>query len=79
MGFSKGDNVYVKSPIGLMPAVLQLDDGLHPDVLLAPRGGWLKTGRCVNALVSPKVSDKGHTAAYYSQKVTLLPSEEIPF
>jgi anaerobic selenocysteine-containing dehydrogenase len=75
LGLSDGEDVYIKSPLGMMPAVLNLDEGLHPEVLLAPRGGWLKTGRGVNALIAPRVTDRGHTAAYYRQKVILVSAD----
>lgn len=73
LGLVDGGNVFIKSELGIMPAVLKADDGLHPEVVIAPRGGWLKTGRCVNALIAPHVSLQGHCAAFYQQKVTLIP------
>lgn len=72
LGLAAGDHVLIESPLGQMPAVLSLDDGLYPEAVAVPRGGWLKMGRGINALIAPHLTDEGHCAAYYQQRVRLI-------
>ncbi|MCA1944991.1 MAG: molybdopterin-dependent oxidoreductase [Desulfovibrio sp.] len=62
-----GRPIRLVTPLGSMAVRLALRPGLHPDALLAPRGGWLSRGWGVNALIEPREADLGGQAAYYAQ------------
>lgn len=52
---------------GRMPVRLELLEGLHPESALVERGGWMKCGRGVNALIGPHEADLAGQCAYYAQ------------
>lgn len=52
---------------GSLPVQLELLPGLHPEALLAERGGWMKCGRGINALIGPHEADLAGQCAYYAQ------------
>ncbi|EGJ48380.1 molybdopterin-dependent oxidoreductase [Desulfocurvibacter africanus] len=63
--------VFLSTPLGRLQVRLELQPGLHPEVVLYPRGDWLKCGRGVNRLIEPREADFGGQAAYYSQQARL--------
>jgi len=72
-GFTANELVRVQSEIGEMTVRLALDDRQRRDVLLIPKGGWLRHGHCGNALVQAQETDAGGCAVYYDTPVRLLP------
>lgn len=52
---------------GTMPVQLELLSGLHPGAVQVERGGWMKCGRGVNALIGPHEGDLAGQCAYYAQ------------
>lgn len=77
-GFRDGDLAEVESEIGAMTVRLRFDDRQRRDVLLMAKGGWLRDGRCANALVPAQVTDAGGGAVYYDTPVSLRPVAETP-
>jgi len=63
--------VFLATSLGRLPVQVKTNSQLHPGTLIIRRGGWLKYGRCVNALIEPVITDMGETAAYYSQYARL--------
>ena len=47
------------------------DRGPRRDVVLLAKGGWLKDGRCANALIPAAATDAGGGAIYYDTPVRL--------
>jgi anaerobic selenocysteine-containing dehydrogenase len=56
---------------GRMPVSPRLLDSLHPEAAHVPRGGWMKTGWGLNALIGPLGGDMAGQCAYYSQWCTV--------
>ena len=73
-GFGEGDLARVQSEIGELTVRLQFDSRQRRDVLLMPKGGHLRDGRCANALVPAAQTDSGGGAVYYDTPVRLLPA-----
>ena len=44
------------------------------EVCLVRRGGWVRHGRGVNALVAAEATDRGEGTAFYDQRVRLEPA-----
>jgi anaerobic selenocysteine-containing dehydrogenase len=64
------------SSVGEMRVRIQSMEGLHPDVVLCRRGGWLKYGGGLNQLIEDRVTDLGSGAPFYDQYVRLAGIEE---
>jgi anaerobic selenocysteine-containing dehydrogenase len=77
-GFAEGDLVDVASELGAMTVRLRFDDRQRRDVLLMAKGGWLKDGRCANALVPAAMTDAGGGAVYYDTPVRLIARDPGP-
>jgi anaerobic selenocysteine-containing dehydrogenase len=73
-GFRTGDRATLESHLGSIEVVLRLDDCVRPDVVLLPKGGMLRDGRCANLLVAAVETDDGGGAAYYDELVRLRPA-----
>lgn len=52
---------------GRMRVLLRELPGLHPEAVYMERGGWMKCGRGVNALIGPHEADLAGQCAYYAQ------------
>ena len=63
--------VFLATPLGRLEVRVEVLPGLHPEAIVCPRGGWLKHGRGVNALIEPREADLGGQAAYYAQHARL--------
>jgi hypothetical protein len=50
---------------------LRHDPDLRRDLLVVPKGGWLRHGAAANALVRAETTDLGLGAAYYDEPVRL--------
>jgi len=73
-GFADGDRARVESEVGSLTVVLKLDARQRKDVLLMDKGGWLREGRCANALIPARPTDAGGCAVYYDTPVRLVPA-----
>ena len=47
-------------------------EGQRFGVVLMDKGGWLKSGRCANALIPARTTDAGDGAVYYDTPVRLV-------
>ncbi|MDY6880621.1 MAG: molybdopterin-dependent oxidoreductase [Thermodesulfobacteriota bacterium] len=65
------DKVWLVSILGRVLVQLHTLEGLHPKVVLARRGTWMKLGGGLNQLVEATLSDIGNGAPFYSQYVRL--------
>jgi hypothetical protein len=54
-----------------MEVRLKFDPRQRRDVVLMAKGGWLRDGRCANALIPAAVTDAGGGAVYYDTPVRL--------
>jgi hypothetical protein len=53
----------LESELGAMDVRLKLDARQRRDVVLMAKGGWLKDGRCANALIPAVATDAGGGAS----------------
>lgn len=67
LNIDKGAPCFLATELGRMPVRVELLEGLHPQAAYVTRGGWLKTGWGVNALIGPHDADLAGQCAYYSQ------------
>lgn len=63
--------LFMVSPAGRLQIRIEIKDNLHSDVVLFPRGGWMKYGQNPNPIIEPMITDMGETPAYYSQYIRL--------
>jgi anaerobic selenocysteine-containing dehydrogenase len=63
------------SPLGRLKVSVRTMEGLHPDVVIYRRGGWIRLGGGVNQLIAARLTDIGSGAAYYDQYVRLENSD----
>jgi anaerobic selenocysteine-containing dehydrogenase len=71
-GYAPGEVVRLESELGSLNVLLNLDDRQRKDVVLMPKGGWLRHGRCANAIVPAKTTDAGGGAVYYDTPVRIV-------
>ena len=64
-GFKDGDRVRLCSRKGEIEVYLRTDPNQRRDVVLMDKGGWLRSGRCANALIEAECTDDGECAVYY--------------
>lgn len=62
-----GKPCYLTTEYGRMEVKVDLLPGLSPEGAYILRGGWLKTGWGLNALIGPHEADMAGQCAYYSQ------------
>ncbi len=70
-GFDDGAIARIASGLGAMDVRLKFDARQRRDVVLLAKGGWLKDGRCANALIPAAATDAGGGAIYYDTPVRL--------
>ena len=70
-GVPDGGRARITSRIGSMRVRLRHDPDLRPDLVVVPKGGWLRHGAAANALVRAATTDLGLGAAYYDERVRL--------
>ena len=70
-GVADGGLASLESRIGGMTVRVKHDAKQRRDVVLVPKGGHLKDGRCANALVRARATDLGGGASYYDEGVRL--------
>lgn len=70
-GFAEGATVTLRTALGAMTARLAFDAGQRRDVVLVPKGGSLRGGRCANAITRAVLTDDGEGAALYEEGVRI--------
>lgn len=70
-GIPDGALAWLESRIGRITVRVAYDPNQRPDVVLLPKGGHLKDGRCANVLVRARATDLGEGAAYYDEGARL--------
>jgi len=73
LGYSNGNIVRIVSSTGEIKAKLKLDDLQRRDVVIYPRGGWIKAESGVNLLTRDLVSKVGNGTPYFETKVAIKP------
>lgn len=63
--------VELVSPLGRLKVSVQINAGIHPEVVIYRRGDWISRGGGVNQLIAAEMTDIGSGAAYYDQYVRL--------
>ena len=66
-----GELVLLESRSGALRVRLRLDPSVRRDLVLVPKGGWLRHGHAANAIVPARVTDMGLGAAYYDEPVRI--------
>ncbi|MEF2146291.1 MAG: molybdopterin-dependent oxidoreductase [Desulfovibrionaceae bacterium] len=66
-GLDRSRPVFLATELGRLEVRLKDLPGLHPDAVLVGRGGWMKCGRGLNALIGPHEGDLAGQCAYYAQ------------
>ena len=70
-GRADGDEVSVRTAVGALRARLRLDPAMRRDTAVMFRGGWVRFGHGVNALVGARESANGGQAAYFDERARL--------
>jgi anaerobic selenocysteine-containing dehydrogenase len=70
-GRPDGSPVTVRTRIGHLRALLRHDPAMRRDTALMYRGGWVRLGRGVNALVGARESTHGGNAAFLDERARL--------
>ena len=76
LGLPDGAAARLESRIGSMQVQVRHDPRQRRDVVLVPKGGHLREGRCANALIRAALTDLGEGAALYDESVRLVPLGE---
>jgi anaerobic selenocysteine-containing dehydrogenase len=71
-GLADGAIARLESRIGSMVVRVKHDARQRRDVVLVPKGGHLKDGRCANVLIRARATDLGEGAAFYDEGVRLV-------
>jgi anaerobic selenocysteine-containing dehydrogenase len=71
-GSADGAIAELESEVGTMTVRLKFDARQRRDVVLLEKGGWLRDGRCANALVPAAATDAGGGAVYYDTPVRVV-------
>jgi anaerobic selenocysteine-containing dehydrogenase len=74
-GLPDGALARLESPQGALVVRVRHDPAQRPDVALTAKGGHLREGRCMNALIGARTTDIGEGAALYEERVRLRPPE----
>ena len=71
-GLADGALALLESPLASMTVRVRHDSHQRRDVVIVPKGGHLRDGRCANALVRARTTDIGEGGALYDQRVRLV-------
>ena len=71
-GFDDGAIARIESELGAMDVRLKFDARQRSDVVLMAKGGWLREGRCANALIPAVTTDAGGGAVLYDTPVRVV-------
>ncbi len=74
-GHADGSTATLESTVGAMRVTVVHDDTVRPGLVVLPKGGQLRDGRCANALIEARETDAGGGAALYDQCVRLVADE----
>jgi len=69
-----GDGARLRSRHDSIQVVVRLDSALQRDLVVVPKGGWLRDGQAANSLIRAEPTDFGLGAAYYDEPVCLEPA-----
>lgn len=72
LGFQDGQEAYVETPLGRLDVRIVPDARVHPEAVLMEKGGMLRQGRGVNALLRARETDLGGGADFYDQPARLV-------
>ncbi len=75
-GLAAGALARLESPISSLVVRIAHDPTQRRDVVLVPKGGHRKDGRCANSLVRARTTDLGEGGALYDERVRLVPLAE---
>ncbi len=70
-GIEDGGEAWLESRVGRLRVVVRHDDRYRKDTVYVPRARSVADGRCVNAIISARLTDHGEGAAYYDEGVRL--------
>jgi anaerobic selenocysteine-containing dehydrogenase len=70
-GARHGQVAELRSELGSMHVELELDAGVHGQLAVMDKGGWLHADRCANALIPAELTDQGEGAVYYDTPVVV--------
>lgn len=73
-GIPDGGLGRVESAVGSMLVRVRHDSRQRRDVILLPKGGHLRDGRCANAIIRAALTDIGEGGALYDERVRLVPA-----
>lgn len=73
-GIPHGGTGRLESPVGTMVVRVEHDPRQRRDVVLVPKGGDLRSGRCANVLIRAAITDLGEGGALYDERVRLVPA-----
>jgi anaerobic selenocysteine-containing dehydrogenase len=71
-GIAHGALGKLESKVGSMVVRVAHDPRQRRDVVLVPKGGHLRDGRCANALIRAATTDMGEGGALYDERVRLV-------
>ncbi len=71
-GIEDGALCQLESRVGSMKVVLSHDSRQRKDVVLVPKGGHWREGRCANVLLRARITDLGEGGALYDEPVRLV-------
>jgi anaerobic selenocysteine-containing dehydrogenase len=72
-GIADGATARLESAMGALTVRVAYDPKQRRDVLLIPKGGGLRDGRCANALIRARTTDRGEGGSLYDERVRLVP------
>jgi anaerobic selenocysteine-containing dehydrogenase len=75
-GIPDGGLARLESPHGALTVRIRHDPRQRRDVALAAKGGHLRDGRCMNALIRARTTDIGEGGALYDERVRLTTHQE---
>jgi anaerobic selenocysteine-containing dehydrogenase len=77
-GIEDGGLARLESPIGALEVRVVYDAKQRRDVVIVPKGGHLRDGRCPNVLVRAATTDIGEGGALYDERVRLVRTSAEP-
>jgi anaerobic selenocysteine-containing dehydrogenase len=72
-GLADGTLARLESRVSSLVVRIAHDEAQRRDVVLVPKGGHRRDGRCANALVQARTTDLGEGGALYDERVRLVP------
>jgi anaerobic selenocysteine-containing dehydrogenase len=75
-GLADGALARLESRVSSLVVRIAHDPAQRRDVVLVPKGGHRKDGRCANSLVQARTTDLGEGGALYDERVRIVPLAE---